>query len=88
MANPTFAKALVRYNPEGDSGVNENQQRRLKVLCDHTHSEGYKFMFELLVPATEGLLESVKRISGTCHGMYRMFVYARATTTSGISAGH
>ncbi len=58
---PTFAKALVRYNPGGDGSVNENQRRRLKVLSDHAHSVGYKFMFELLVPATEGQIESVGR---------------------------
>ncbi len=58
-ASPTFAKALVRYNPDGDSTVNRNQQRRLKVLSDHAHSAGYKFMFELLVPPTEAQLESV-----------------------------
>ncbi len=58
---PTFAKALVRYNPGGDGSVNENQRRRLKVLSDHAHSVGYKFMFELLVPATEGQLESVEQ---------------------------
>ena len=59
MAAPTFAKALVRYNPEGDAGVNENQRRRLKVLSDYTHSVGYRFMFELLVPATSSQLEAV-----------------------------
>ena len=64
-AAPTFAKALVRYNPDGDSGVNENQRRRLKVLSDHTHSAGYKFMFELLVPATPSQLESVGQDAGT-----------------------
>ncbi len=58
-ASPTFAKTLVRYNPEGDSAMNQNQRRRLKVLSDHSHSGGYKFMFELLVPPTEGQLESV-----------------------------
>jgi len=58
-AAPTFAKALVRYNPDGDSSVNENQRRRLKLLSDYAHSAGYKFMFELLVPATEHQLESV-----------------------------
>ena len=62
-ANPTFAKALVRYNPEGDFSVNENQRRRLKVLSDHAHSAGYKFMFELLVPPTEQQLDSVGRDS-------------------------
>ncbi len=58
-ASPTFAKALVRYNPDGDASANGNQRRRLKILSDHAHSVGYKFMFELLVPATEGQLESV-----------------------------
>ncbi len=58
-AAPTFAKTLVRYNPEGDSTMNQNQRRRLKVLSDHAHSAGYKFMFELLVPPTESQLQSV-----------------------------
>lgn len=58
-ASPTFAKTLVRYNREGDSTTNENQRRRLKVLSDHAHLEGYKFMFELLAPPTEAQLESV-----------------------------
>ncbi len=58
-AAPTFAKVLVRYNPGGDSSANETQRGRLKVLSDHAHSAGYKFMFELLVPATEGQLQSV-----------------------------
>jgi myo-inositol catabolism protein IolC len=57
-ASPVFAKVLVRYNPEGDAAVNKNQRRRLKVLSDYTHSAGYKFMFELLVPATKAQLES------------------------------
>ena len=60
-AQPVFAKALVRYNPEGDTSTNENQRRRLKVLSDYAHSAGYKFMFELLVPATEGQLDSAGR---------------------------
>ena len=63
-ASPTFAKALVRYNPDGDSDGNENQKRRLKVLSDHAHSTGYKFMFELLVPATEEQLDSVGKDPG------------------------
>jgi myo-inositol catabolism protein IolC len=58
-AQPVFAKVLVRYNPDGDAELNANQRRRLKVLSDYTHSAGYKFMFELLVPATKAQLESV-----------------------------
>ncbi len=46
-ASPTFAKVLVRYNPDGDAQMNETQRLRLKVLSDHAHSAGYKFMFEL-----------------------------------------
>ncbi len=58
-ASPAFAKVLVRYNPGGDVRVNESQRQRLEVLSRHTHSEGYKFMFELLVPATEDQLNWV-----------------------------
>ena len=58
-AAPTFAKTLVRYNPDGDSGMNQRQQKRLKLLSDYCHSNGFKFMFELLVPATDAQLESV-----------------------------
>ena len=57
-ATPTFAKVLVRHNPEGNKEVNQSQPR-LKVLSDYVHSEGYRFMFELLVPATAEQLESV-----------------------------
>ena len=62
-ASPTFAKALVRYNPDGDEGVNGVQRERLRILSDFAHSSGYKFMFELLVPATEPQLESVREDS-------------------------
>ena len=36
-ARPTFAKALVRYNPEGDSRVNEMQRR---LTPGHTRYNG------------------------------------------------
>ena len=61
-ASPTFAKALLRYNPEDAQQVNENRRRRLKVLSDHAHSAGYKFMLELLVPATVDQLDSVVQV--------------------------
>ena len=60
-AAPTFAKALVRYNPEGDKQVNEIQRRRLKSLSDYSHSRRYRFMFELLVPATTDQLKAVEQ---------------------------
>ena len=63
-ADPTFAKCLVRYNPDGEAGTNANQRLRLRVLSDHAHSEAYYFMFELLVPATELQLQSVGQDRG------------------------
>lgn len=50
---PTFAKALVRYNPEGEAALNQRQTIRLRQLSDYCRTSGHKFMFELLVPATE-----------------------------------
>jgi myo-inositol catabolism protein IolC len=57
--DPTFAKALVRYNPEGDADMNARQAARLKALGDWLHVRGRKFMFELLVPAEPRQLGSV-----------------------------
>jgi myo-inositol catabolism protein IolC len=50
---PTFAKVLVRYNPEGDAVLNQRQTTRLKQLSDYCRAVGQRFMFELLVPATQ-----------------------------------
>ena len=57
--DPTFAKALVRYNPEGDEVLNQRQAGRLKQLSDHCRQRQRRFMFELLVPATALQLERV-----------------------------
>ncbi|MEO7996357.1 MAG: DUF2090 domain-containing protein [Gemmatimonadaceae bacterium] len=56
---PTFAKVLVRYNPEGEAALNERQTKRLKLLSDFCTANGQEFMFELLVPATSAQLERV-----------------------------
>jgi myo-inositol catabolism protein IolC len=56
---PTFAKALVRYNPEGDATLNERQTTRLRRLSEYCRTAGQKFMFELLVPATNAQLDRV-----------------------------
>ena len=50
---PTFAKALVRYNPGGDDALNMRQIARLRELSDYCRRAGQRFMFELLVPATD-----------------------------------
>src|SRR3954465_9994374 len=57
--DPEFAKVLVRYNPEGDAGMNERQLERLKRLADWLHENDRRFLFELLVPAEKHQLDSV-----------------------------
>lgn len=57
--NPTFAKVLVRLNPEGDQELNTRQLQRLKLISDYCHSQPRHFMFELLVPAEPAQLEKV-----------------------------
>ena len=57
---PTFAKALVRYNPEGDAPLNRRQTAKLKQLSDYCRSSDQRFMFELLVPATTAQMERVQ----------------------------
>jgi myo-inositol catabolism protein IolC len=59
--NPTFAKVLVRYNPEGNQALNERQAARLKLLSDYLHGKSRtRYMFELLVPAEEAQLDRLK----------------------------
>jgi 5-dehydro-2-deoxygluconokinase len=57
--DPDFSKVLVRYNPDGDAGMNERQTERLKRLADWLHEHDRKFLFELLVPAESDQLEQV-----------------------------
>lgn len=62
--DPTFVKALVRYNPEGDEAMNRRQAARLKDLANYSHQNGHYFMFELLVPMTK---EQHDRLEGDQH---------------------
>jgi myo-inositol catabolism protein IolC len=57
--DPTFCKVLVRYNPEGDRGLNQRQAARLQRLSEYLHAHERKYMFELLVPATPAQLRQV-----------------------------
>src|SRR5579884_2518962 len=59
--DPDFSKVLVRMNPEGDRELNQRQLARLKELSDWLHEHERKFLFELLVPATE---EQLGRVDG------------------------
>lgn len=57
--SPTFTKALVRYNPDGDMATNQRSAGQLKVLSDYSHGHGYKFLIEPLIPATPTQLAQV-----------------------------
>jgi myo-inositol catabolism protein IolC len=57
---PTFAKVLVRYNPENDTALNRRQTVRLKQLSDYCRAADQLFMFELLVPATKAQMDRVQ----------------------------
>jgi myo-inositol catabolism protein IolC len=57
--DPDFSKVLVRYNPEDEPELNARQLGRLKRLSDWLHGRDRKFLFELLVPATDAQLDRV-----------------------------
>jgi myo-inositol catabolism protein IolC len=57
--NPTFAKVLVRYNPDDDAEMNRRQRERLRLLSDYCLKTNRALMFELLVPATDAQLQGV-----------------------------
>ncbi len=64
--DPDFSKVLVRFNPDDDAELNARQLGRLKRLSDWLHEQpdggaARKFLFELLVPATE---EQLARVDG------------------------
>jgi myo-inositol catabolism protein IolC len=57
---PTFCKVLVRYNPEGNQGLNQRQTARLKLLSEFLQGKSKSFyMFELLVPPEPNQLEKL-----------------------------
>jgi myo-inositol catabolism protein IolC len=58
--DPDFNKVLVRFNPDGEAEMNRRQLEKLGRLSDWLHEHDRKFLFELLVPATEGQLSSVE----------------------------
>jgi myo-inositol catabolism protein IolC len=57
--DPTFAKILVRYNPEGNADDNARSVANLKTLSDWLHERDRRFLLELLVPAEPHQLEAV-----------------------------
>ncbi|GHO59033.1 2-deoxy-5-keto-D-gluconate 6-phosphate aldolase domain-containing protein [Ktedonobacter robiniae] len=75
---PTFAKALVRYNPEGDRMLNQRQTQRLKRLSDYLHQSQHLFLFELLVPAEFHQLELVDQNKDAYDSQLRPRLMVRA----------
>jgi len=58
--DPTWAKALVRYDPQGDPAVNARQRAALRELSDHCRKTERGFVLELLVPPSPSRLEAVE----------------------------
>lgn len=59
--NPTFVKALVQYNPEGEKELNAKQREKLAALTEFAHENGYKFLIEPLIPGT---IEQLAKFGG------------------------
>ena len=57
--DPTYAKVLVRYNPDGDRHANKRQREKLARLQRWIVGHGRGWMLELLVPATATQLSAV-----------------------------
>lgn len=57
--DPTFSKVLVRWNPGDPQEERDEQGPRLKRLGEWLHDNDRKYLFELLVPATDADLERV-----------------------------
>lgn len=57
--DPDFSKVLVRWNPDDGDDEKKVQGERLKKLGDWLHEHDRKFLFELLVPASERQLALV-----------------------------
>lgn len=50
---PTFVKALIRYNLEDEEDSKTRQQQKLKILSDYCHNHGHKFLLEVLIEPKE-----------------------------------
>jgi 5-dehydro-2-deoxygluconokinase len=57
--HPTFAKVLVRYNPEDSEVLKTRQKKNLKLVSDFCHENGFKFLLEVLVIPTDKQLKGV-----------------------------
>lgn len=56
----SYAKVLVRHNPQGDGEANAVQRERLAILSDWCAVHQPDLLLELLVPPTDDQLESAR----------------------------
>jgi myo-inositol catabolism protein IolC len=85
--DPTFVKVLVRYNPENDVALNQRQMARLTQLSEYCRAANRRFMFELLVPATQAQMDRVQADQATYDLKVRpelMFRTIRALQDAGV----
>ena len=85
--DPTFVKVLVRYNPENDVALNQRQMARLTQLSEYCRATNRRFMFELLVPATQAQMDRVQADQATYDLRVRpelMFRTIRALQDGGV----
>jgi len=85
--DPTFVKVLVRYNPENDVALNQRQMARLTQLSEYCRAANRRFMFELLVPATQAQMDRVQADQATYDLRVRpelMFRTIRALQDAGV----
>jgi 5-dehydro-2-deoxygluconokinase len=57
---PDLAKVLIRYNPEGDRGLNQRQRERILELQEYCRSFGVALIVELLVPPTQDQVSALE----------------------------
>jgi myo-inositol catabolism protein IolC len=79
--DPTFVKALVRFNPDGDPELNGRQLERLRALGDWLAGQGRALLFELLVPPEEEQLRAVGGSRDRYDAELRPELVSRAVTT-------
>ncbi len=58
--SPDFTKVLIKYNPQDPSELKQKQKEQMKIISDYSHDHGYKFLLEVLVPATPEQLTKVE----------------------------
>ncbi len=78
--DPDFVKVLVRYNTGGDKAQNQAQATKLAELSRYLEEKGRKYVFELLVPATDEQLSKCKGDKGVYDIEMRPKLMAEAIT--------